>query len=278
MKLNENSQPPLFCHVHVPKTGGTTLNVLLERWFFGRFQVLHDPDPNFVLGINQLASHLARNPTLQCISTHYLRSFPAAINGRSVYYFTILRDPLDRTLSLISFIRKYFHTFADEHKRSLQPGIERMTELEILREWGGSTTQQDSSGKLLGNSVSQIFLGDSFCYDFASNRSAGETAAARLCIDTLERFLYVGDFACFKLSVRELARRLQAFGITCEVDPLPMERVSRDLRGDMRWLKDGKATVERYLRTVAVDSMIYRHFARSNDRPGERTDLDSERG
>src|SRR5215470_14557332 len=94
MSPNGNSQPPLFCYLHVPKTGGTTLNLLLERWFFGGFHVLHDPDPNFALGIDQLASHLARNPALQCISTHYLRSFPAVINGRSIYYFTILRDPL----------------------------------------------------------------------------------------------------------------------------------------------------------------------------------------
>lgn len=270
MTLSKEAQAALFCHVHVSKTGGTSLNLLLERWFPGAFEVLHDPDPNFVVGIETIAHRLAQEPFLCCIATHHLKTFPSTIGGRRVHYFTILRDPLDRAISLLTFMKKSFHEFTEEHRRSLPSDFETTPELEILKRWTEETASAERSGKFPGNPITAMFLSDNFQCDFVKNRRACEAAAAASCVGVLDRFLYVGDFPRFRQSVEELARRIRAFGISaCPIDDVPSERVSRDIRGDLQWLEDGRAIVDAYMDGLTIDGMVYRHFAERCRRPTE---------
>jgi hypothetical protein len=254
--------PNLFCHIHVSKTGGTSLNLLLERWFPAGFEVLDHPDPKYVLETEALGEYLAQRPDLRCISTHHLRMFPGTVAGRKVHYFTILREPLDRAISLLTFMRKFRHEFTDEHKRALPSNFDQMPELEILKRWTKAAASDRSNGGIGGNPVTAMFLGDDFRCDFANNRRACEAAAAAKCIAVLNRFLYIGDFACFEESIRELAQRIQTLGVSaCETDQIPAERVSRDVRGDLGWLEKGAPVVDSYMDGLTIDGMVYRHFA-----------------
>lgn len=265
--ISKEYQPDLFCHVHVPKTGGTSLNQMLAQWFPGGFQVLHDPDPGHTLRIDELAERLAQRPELRCVSTHHLRVFPTSVGGRRVQYFTILREPLDRTVSLLTFIRKYGHTFSDEHKRTLLQNFELLRELDFLSQWTEKMRVARREGELPGNPVTAMFVGDDFRCEFQKHRHACEAAAAAKCISILSRFLYVGDFACFEQSVNELAARLRALGASAwETDQIPNERVSRDVRGDLGWLEEGRGVVDAYMDGLTVDGMVYRHFAHRNAR------------
>lgn len=257
----------LFCHVHVSKTGGTTLNQLLARWFPGSFEVIHHPDPHYIIEIEALRERLVQNPSLNCVSTHHLRTFPAAVAGRKVHYFTTLREPLDRTISLLTFMKKYSHEFTDEHKSALPAGFQGRTELDILRQWTDRTTSARREGRFAGNPVTAVFIGKNFGGDYLNHRHACEAAAAAKCITVLNRFLYVGDFACLEQSIGELANRIRALGASlCEIDQIPMERISRDVRGDLGWLEEGRDVVDAYMDGLTIDGMVYRHFAHRNAR------------
>ena len=179
-----------------------------------------------------------------------------------VYYFTILREPLDRTISVITFMKKFFHELSDEHTASVPHNFTQMSELEILKLWTVDWASAESSPGMLGNPITAMFLERGFEWDFASNRCAGEAAAAAQCIAVLNRFLYVGDFANFEGSVHELARRIRALGASaCETGQIPVERVSRNIRGDLGWLEEGAPVVDAYMDGFMIDGMVYRHFA-----------------
>jgi len=264
--MNFKTNPPaLFCHVHISKTGGTSLNLLLARWFPCAFEVVDHPDPNHVLEIDALGEYLIQRPQLSCVSTHHLRTFPTAVAGRRVHYFTILREPMDRAVSLLTFMRKYSSEFTDEHKRILPAHFEQTAELDILEQWTEETISARRSGKFAGNPVTATFIGKDLHCDFLGNRRACETAAAAKCIAVLNRFLFVGDFANFEASVHELARRIRALGAsTCEIDQMPSERISRDRRDDLKWLEEGRAVVDAYMDGLMIDGMVYRHFAHTH--------------
>jgi hypothetical protein len=182
-------------------------------------------------------------------------------------YFTILREPLDRAVSVLTFMRKYSHEFTDEHKRTLPADFVQASELEILRQWTEKTASDRRAGRFAGNPVTAMFLGDGFCGDFLNRRRSSEAAAAAKCIAVLNRFLHVGDYACFEASVRELAQRIRALGGSpCEIDQVPQQRISRDIRGDLQWLKEGQAVVNAYMDGLMIDGMVYRHFAELNRR------------
>ena len=258
---------PLFCHAHVPKTGGTSLNALLAEWFPLEFEVIHHPDPTYVLSIDQLESHLARRPELRCISTHNLRSYPSLIGNRRVRYFTILREPLDRAISVITFMKKTYSGLSEEHRASVPRNFCEMSELDIIRMWTPDFSAAEQSPGLLGNPVTALFIGDASGRNSSGNRHAYERTIASKCIGILSRFLYVGDFACFEESVRELARRIGALnGSSYDVHQVPKERISRDSRGDLAWLDQGRAAIYDYIEGTAIDGMVYRHFAQMNRR------------
>lgn len=267
MTTHTTPSPDLFCHVHVSKTGGTSLNLLLSNWFPGNFLVIDHPNPNHILTLESLEEQLARQPDLNCISTHHLHGFPRHLAGRKVHYFTFLREPLDRAISLLTFMKKFRDEFSDEHKRTLPQEFDRMEELEILKRWTEAAASDRRAGGLGGNPVTAMFLGHGFRCDFSTNRRTCETAAAAKCIAILNRFLLVGDFARFEESVSALARRIRSLGASdCAMDEIPSERVSRDVRGSLAWLDEGAAIVNTYMDGLMIDGMVYRHFAERRDR------------
>ena len=89
----------LFCFTHVPKSGGTTLDVILRRHFGLRhMDVL--PRRGWLYTYQDLVADLRLNPFAQSLSGHWIRPF---IDYREyaerLLWYTVLRDPVMRYLS-----------------------------------------------------------------------------------------------------------------------------------------------------------------------------------
>jgi hypothetical protein len=109
--------PPLLIFFHIPKTGGTTVNLLLRRCFRDKhFDMgLGDEPPDTFLWTystsriaeryHQLYSKSRRE--IRCVSGEHISYDVAAIFDRPSKFFTIVRDPVDRFISSFYFSRKH---------------------------------------------------------------------------------------------------------------------------------------------------------------------------
>lgn len=96
-----HAMPPRFAHIHIPKTGGTSVTRYL-RYLFGVRRVAHfghSGRTRLFRGVSSEELSIYR-----CISGHL--SYPALLDklGPKVFYFTVLRDPFDLFISFYSDI------------------------------------------------------------------------------------------------------------------------------------------------------------------------------
>ena len=127
----------ILLHLHIPKTGGTTLKKLLERQLFSDDAVPSDVDPNikryyqqgvfyYPRGMEERHRrgsidpsldpeipsdiiHTLRDPTLRAVLGHFSFGIHSHIE-RPAKYITLLRNPIDRVLSLYFHILKWPRT------------------------------------------------------------------------------------------------------------------------------------------------------------------------
>jgi hypothetical protein len=82
----------VLVQVHIPKCAGTSIAAWLrkasERGALAGFGAFYS---DFVFSDDSLWQSGLRDPRLSAISAHNVRRFPPAINGRPMWYFTILR-------------------------------------------------------------------------------------------------------------------------------------------------------------------------------------------
>lgn len=96
--------PDLQILAHLPKTGGQTLVRVMQRQFRPQ-EVLSYEDHLWVEGIASFAARAAAGlDGIRCVVGH-LPFGVRAVADRRVRYVTMLRDPLEWTLSLYSYIR-----------------------------------------------------------------------------------------------------------------------------------------------------------------------------
>ncbi|UOQ84738.1 sulfotransferase family 2 domain-containing protein [Gracilibacillus salinarum] len=92
-KLNED----LIIFMHIPKTGGTTLNSIFRRQYEeNQFynHLLPDEMKSKYMELNELDKN-----NIKAVAGHYFYGIHA-IFSRPFSYFTMLRDPVDRVVSL----------------------------------------------------------------------------------------------------------------------------------------------------------------------------------
>ncbi|MEM1415958.1 MAG: sulfotransferase family 2 domain-containing protein [Myxococcota bacterium] len=88
----------LLVQIHVPKTGGMTLQGTLHRVYGdARFYFVQNPQA-MSDELERFATRLAATPSLRMVSGHIAHGIAEAY-GASGRYFTALRDPVDRVLS-----------------------------------------------------------------------------------------------------------------------------------------------------------------------------------
>lgn len=102
-------RPPILCFLHLPRTGGTTINQML-KYAFGDRAVFHADLLEKFGGETRLAAALARHwpidPAALLISGHYGCAHPLVRHAtRPVTMAAVLRHPVERIISLYDYIR-----------------------------------------------------------------------------------------------------------------------------------------------------------------------------
>lgn len=119
-KIGNASQTKPLLFLHLPKTAGTSFNLTLLN-LFGDAHVLRlaMDEPGTHPKIQQLLA--APDPELACLTGH-LPAFLFSAHMDKFRGFTILRNPIQRVMSLYRFLHK--HTAAELAQNGLAPGFD----------------------------------------------------------------------------------------------------------------------------------------------------------
>lgn len=103
------SGAPILCFLHLPRTGGTTINRML-KYAFGNRAIFHADLVADHGGEAGLATALGRgwglDPAALLIAGHYGVAHPLVVHAkRPVCIAAVLRQPLERIVSLYDYIR-----------------------------------------------------------------------------------------------------------------------------------------------------------------------------
>jgi hypothetical protein len=105
----------LFIFLHIPKTGGSTLNTIFKNQFTLNEIYDHELFQNTVIPLDQLTD--VQKSEITAFAGHHLYGVHKHFQ-KDYHYFTMLRHPVDRVLSLYSYLRNY-------------PGYERLKDMTI---------------------------------------------------------------------------------------------------------------------------------------------------
>ncbi|MGM1034210.1 MAG: sulfotransferase family 2 domain-containing protein [Bacillota bacterium] len=98
------SESLLDIFMHIPKTGGTTLNELFKKQYKLNEIFDHDSFQKKMMKMDELTEVEKRN--IKAIAGHYLYGIHQEFS-RPFNYFTMLRDPVDRVISSYYFLKDY---------------------------------------------------------------------------------------------------------------------------------------------------------------------------
>ncbi len=90
--------------LHIPKTGGTTLNSVFQKQFVSNELFDHDRFQNKIMTIEDLKER--EKEQLKGVSGHYFYGVHEYFS-KPCQYFTMLRDPIERVISSYYFLQTY---------------------------------------------------------------------------------------------------------------------------------------------------------------------------
>ncbi|CAH0148633.1 hypothetical protein SRABI96_00654 [Peribacillus sp. Bi96] len=109
------SEDHLDIFMHVPKTGGTTLSAIFRKQYQVHEIFDHDSYESQIKKVDQLGAEEKRK--IKAVAGHYYYGIHQHFSKPS-NYFTMLRDPVDRVISLYFFLQN-------------QPGYERVRDMTL---------------------------------------------------------------------------------------------------------------------------------------------------
>jgi hypothetical protein len=95
----------LTVFLHIPKTGGTTLNSIFRKQYNIDEIYDHGSLEGNIINVNQL--NVEQKRKIKAISGHNVYGIHELYFSKPFSYFTMLRDPVDRVISLYYFLRNY---------------------------------------------------------------------------------------------------------------------------------------------------------------------------
>ncbi|MBT2667112.1 sulfotransferase family 2 domain-containing protein [Bacillus sp. ISL-4] len=110
------SEEYLDIFMHVPKTGGTTLSAIFRKQYKANEIFDHDSYEFKIKKVDQLGVEEKRK--IKAVAGHYNYGIHQHFSKPS-NYFTMLRDPVDRVISLYYFLQNY------------HPGYERVRDMTL---------------------------------------------------------------------------------------------------------------------------------------------------
>ncbi len=258
---------PIFVHVHVPKTAGTSLNQLLTEWFKDQHLSLYH-SPTHVYSPDELNEIVAKNPNVVSLASHSIRSFQPLLGGRPALYYCFLRNPIDRFISGLTFVKKNYRWLSEEHRQSYPDNVETMPlkDLVLLR------LQKESEAKLKGNWLNRFFTvrlyrsqnaflqGGNDLPKFVNDENEHfQNTSLPLAMAILDGFALVGLTEKFEDSVQALRALIHSFGLTIPPLDLPQANVSKELREDLSWITTQDELGRAVLRLMDNDILLYKY-------------------
>jgi len=96
----------VIVHYHIMKNAGSTIASVLGREFGAGFADLDTQSANGLLTPADLQAHLAANPHIRALTSHQIRLPAPDTDSIIVFECCFLREPIDRLVSLFSYLRK----------------------------------------------------------------------------------------------------------------------------------------------------------------------------
>ena len=129
-------QDPIAVFIHVPKTAGTTLNLIIERQYNPQNIIsIQTPQENLET-VNKFRSDRAiYDRKIKAIKGHTFLGWHELLSQPCVY-FTLLRDPVER------FISNYFFLLRKKGHPLGQKLVEQQVSLEDFVGWSGEDNYQ----------------------------------------------------------------------------------------------------------------------------------------
>ena len=94
---------PLLVYIHIPKTAGTSLRKLISRRYPGRFAKAPNTFSHAEVAEERLRAQVANDPRPLAIGGHIVFGLRDALPA-DARYLTVLRDPVERTLSHYGYL------------------------------------------------------------------------------------------------------------------------------------------------------------------------------
>lgn len=257
--LKESSKRPLvdpvIVHIHVPKCGGTAFRNFLKNHFGAGHLSLYVSDTFFVYSDEELAGYVA-DRNVQCISTHYIRTFPKRLAGRDLVYITFLRNPTDQFISYITYVKKNFQDL--QHDQALMSCLPPGTPSLPIREIAYWILTRNEKINFHENFTVNFFAK----YVVGSNSTRPDNNKYReLRLSTarnvLEGFLFVGLVEDMNRSVPVLRNKVRAIGLPFPDGEVSVENTSYDFRGDLSWINSKDDVGGLLLNSVREDQRLY---------------------
>lgn len=237
--------PPLLAHIHVPKSAGTSLRNLLERYMGPKHVGLYVDDTCFVYSEAALRSWLLGNPAVRACSSHHIRSFPRWLAGREMRYVTVLRDPVEQFVSYMTHIRKHYATItAKTLLESVPPDAPRLS----LREF---------AAWLLKNERDVPFRENHNVNFFSRYSSPGALDRLEAAKSALSEFFFVGIAERMDESVAKLHALAESAGLDFPPGPVGIENTSNEFRRDLGWIDPADEIGSMLLDSLRLDRQLY---------------------
>jgi hypothetical protein len=258
--------------VHIPKCAGTAV----ADWLKGAMLAGLEPAfaslyPDYDLPPDVLWNVALHDPRITLGSAHNVHLFPAEIGGRRMHYFTLLREPMMRSVSAMRYMLQERNA----------PGMPAsVLGLRDLVDW--VLTARSVGGAIHQNAQTNHLALHAWCLP-TNGRCTPETYGAwsaldtaayrrertRIAKDALDEFLVVGTVERIGTALGLLRERVAAFGISL----LPAEALQRVNEtivppGDVLTWLERDPIAERFRERIAVDRELYDYANALLDRAG----------
>ena len=131
-----SQQDPIAVFIHIPKTAGTTLNLIIERQYNPQNIVSIQTSQENLEAVNRLRSDRSiHKRNIKAIKGHTFFGWHELLSQPCVY-FTLLRDPVER------FISNYFFLLRKKGHPLGQKLVEQQVSLEDFVGWSGEDNYQ----------------------------------------------------------------------------------------------------------------------------------------
>jgi hypothetical protein len=256
---SETHDAELLTHIHIPKNAGTSIRAWLVRAYPGGFGSFY---PDYDFDEASLAAAGLADVRLRALSTHNIRRFPPISSGRTMRYFTVLRDPLEQYLSWLHYMQQVQGEIVDAvFAERLPPNCAALSS----REFTAWLLERPHLFAALDSAQTNFLAEYTWRERAADPADATAYGRERLAVarEVLDGFGMVGTVERLHESLALLRRRAVAWGFALlPADAVGRENVTTTPRGDTSWIGEHDEVGHALLASIGDDRALHAYAER----------------